>query len=87
MTYIEILNISMGRENILQFDGDQHCSPEYFHRIGKYSAENQFTAQRMAKHTLTTSSCCLDFSTSERIGEKLNSFQSLTKVAISKDNY
>jgi hypothetical protein len=44
VTHIEILNIFTGQENTLWFDGDPYLTPEYFHGIGKYSVENQFTA-------------------------------------------
>jgi hypothetical protein len=44
MTHIEIMNIATGQENPLWFDGDQYWTPEYFHRIKKYSVQNQFTA-------------------------------------------
>jgi hypothetical protein len=41
----------------------------------------------MAKHALTTTSYFLDSFYREQIGEKLNSFGSLNKVSISKDDY
>jgi hypothetical protein len=43
LTRIEILKISTGQENTLSFDGDPYWTAEYFHRIGKYSVENQLT--------------------------------------------
>jgi hypothetical protein len=41
----------------------------------------------MAKYALTATSYCLDCFHSDQIGEKLNSFGSLNKIPISKDNY
>jgi hypothetical protein len=55
---------------------------EYFHGIGKYSVENQFTALalRMAKYAPTTTCYCLDSFHCEQIDEKLNKFGSLNKI-------